>query len=269
MGKPSFNRPATADTALLDLAIGLVKRAAIEILAVRRRGFQVERKADHSVVTDADKAAEAIILGGLRAALPGCSVVSEEETAAGTISKPSPEFWLVDPLDGTREFSAGGSDFAVNIGLVRDGHPVLGVVATPATGDIFSGIAGLGAWRQNDTHRTAIVTRPCPPEGLTVVASFHHGDTALLDAFLAEHIVARVIHCGSSLKFCRLAEGQADVYPRFGRTMEWDTCAPHAVLLAAGGSVQAADGSQFRYGKPGWDNPHFIAWGARSDQPAR
>jgi 3'(2'), 5'-bisphosphate nucleotidase len=152
----------------------------------------------------------------------------------------------------------------VNVGLVREGAPVLGVVAVPATGEIFGGIAGSGAWRQKDGRRSPIYARPCPAEGLTVVASRHHGDPALLEDFLAGRTVARVVNFGSSLKFCRIAEGQADLYPRFGRTMEWDTCAPHAVVVAAGGSVETLDGRPLRYGKPGWENPHFVCRGAVS-----
>jgi 3'(2'), 5'-bisphosphate nucleotidase len=251
------------DSSLLALATELADRAGATIRAIRDRGFQVHRKADHSVVTEADHAAEAIILAGLRAALPGCLVVAEEEAAGGRTSRATAEFWLVDPLDGTREFTGGGDDFAVNIGLVRNGTPVLGVVGVPATGEIYGGIVGVGAWRQKDGHRVPIAVRPVPTEGLTVVASRHHGDQARLDSFLGGRTVARVVNFGSSLKFCRVAEGQADLYPRFGRTMEWDTCAPQAVLQAAGGKVDTLDGEPLRYGKPGWDNPHFVCWGAR------
>lgn len=251
------------DLALLDLAAGLAERAGAEIRAIRDRGFEVHRKADHSDVTEADHAAEAIILAGLRQALPGCIVVAEEEVAGGKLIAATAEFWLVDPLDGTREFTSGGDDFAVNIGLVRNGKPVLGVVGVPATGELFGGIVGIGAWRSKDGIRTKIAARTPPPDGLTVVASRHHGDQTRLDAFLAGRTVRQVVNFGSSLKFCRLAEGQADLYPRFGRTMEWDTCAPHAVLLAAGGSVETLDSEPLRYGKPGWDNPHFVCWGAR------
>jgi 3'(2'), 5'-bisphosphate nucleotidase len=251
------------DPALLALAADLAERAGAAIRAIRDRGFEVHRKADQSVVTEADHAAEAIILAGLRQALPGCTVIAEEEAASGKITQATPEFWLVDPLDGTREFTSGGDDFAVNIGLVRNGKPVLGVVGVPATGEIFSGIVGIGAWRRKDGQTTPIAARRPPPEGLTIVASRHHGDQVRLDAFLAGRMVAEVVNFGSSLKFCRLAEGQADLYPRFGRTMEWDTCAPHAVLEAAGGSVQTLDGQPLRYGKPGWDNPHFVCWGVR------
>jgi 3'(2'), 5'-bisphosphate nucleotidase len=252
----------TNDPSLLALATGLAERAGAEIRSIRDRGFQVHHKADHSVVTEADHAAEAIILAGLRQALPGCAVVAEEEVAGGKIAAATAEFWLVDPLDGTREFTGGGDDFAVNIGLVRNGRPVLGVVGVPATGEIYSGIVGVGAWRRKDGQTTPIATRRPPPEGLTVVASRHHGDQARLDAFLGGRTVARVVNFGSSLKFCRLAEGQADLYPRFGSTMEWDTCAPQAVLEAAGGSVETLDGNPLRYAKSGWANPHFICRGA-------
>ena len=252
------------DASLLDLAARLAERAAAEIRAIRDRGFKVHRKADHSDVTEADHAAEAIILAGLRQALPGCTVVAEEEIAAGKRIAATEQFWLVDPLDGTREFTSGGDDFAVNIGLVRNGRPVLGVVGVPATGEMFGGIVGVGAWRgRGGAMRSPIAARVPPTDGLTVVASRHHGDQARLDNFLAGRKVREVVNFGSSLKFCRLAEGRADLYPRFGRTMEWDTCAPHAVLLAAGGRVETLDGAPLHYGKPGWDNPHFVCWGAR------
>jgi 3'(2'), 5'-bisphosphate nucleotidase len=189
-------------------------------------------------------------------------VVAEEEIATGHVAAAAAEFWSVDPLDGTREFADGRDDFAVNIGLVRGGRPVLGVVAVPATGVIYGGIVGVGAWLQSaDGARVAITTRAVPDDGLTVVASRHHGDQAQLDRYLFGRTIARTVNFGSSLKFCRVAEGQADVYPRFGRTMEWDTCSPQAVLEAAGGVVLTLDGAPLRYGKPGWDNPHFVCWG--------
>jgi 3'(2'), 5'-bisphosphate nucleotidase len=252
------------DLALVALATDLAERAGTEIRAIRDRGFQVHRKADRSVVTQADHAAEAIILAGLRQALPGCVVIAEEEAAAGKVTQVTAEFWLVDPLDGTREFTDGGDDFAVNIGLVRNGVPVLGVVGVPATGEIYGGIVGVGAWRLKNGQKTPITVRTPPHEGLTVVASRHHGDQATLDAFLDGRTVAQLVNSGSSLKFCRIAEGQADLYPRFGRTMEWDTCAPQAVLMAAGGAVETLDGQPLRYGKDGWENPHFVCWGART-----
>jgi 3'(2'), 5'-bisphosphate nucleotidase len=251
------------DNELLTLAAGLATEAGAAIMAIRDRGFQVQHKADRSVVTEADHAAEAIIVAGLRAALPGCTIVAEEEVAAGKVTAATRVVWLVDPLDGTREFTGGGDDFAVNIGLVRDGRPVLGIVGVPATGEIFGGIVGEGAWRQKDGVRSVIAVRTPPLAGLTVVASRYHGNQTQLDAFLGGRAVAEVVNFGSSLKFCRVADGRADLYPRFGRTMEWDTCAPQAVLEAAGGSVLTLDGRPLGYAKPGWDNPHFVCWGKR------
>jgi 3'(2'), 5'-bisphosphate nucleotidase len=249
------------DAALLELASGLALRAAEVILAIRARGFAVSRKADRSVVTEADRAAEVIIAAGLREAVPEIPVIAEEEVADGLAFVATPSFWLVDPLDGTREFTDGNDDFAVNIGLVRDGRMALGVVGVPATGELFGGIVGRGAWKRQGGIETPVRARRVPPEGLTVLASRHHGDTAQLDAFLAGRVVAKTVNFGSSLKFCRLAEGIADLYPRFGRTMEWDTAAPQAVLEAAGGTVRTLDGQPMRYGKPGWENPHFVCTG--------
>jgi 3'(2'), 5'-bisphosphate nucleotidase len=249
------------DDELISLAAMLALAAGAAILEVRRRGFDVERKEDRSPVTEADRAAEALIVAGLREAVPDIPVIAEEEVAAGRIMQPAPTYWLVDPLDGTREFAAGNDEFAVNIGLVRDGRPLLGVVAIPATGELFSGIVGRGACKQIGAHRTPISARLPPEEGLTVLASRYHGSSTRLDEFLRGKRVAKVINFGSSVKFCRLAEGVADLYPRFGRTMEWDTCAPQAVLEAAGGTVRTFDGEQLRYGKPGWENPHFVCTG--------
>jgi 3'(2'), 5'-bisphosphate nucleotidase len=249
------------DADLLALSVRLAEQAGDAIRAIRDRGFDVQRKADHSVVTEADHAAEALILAGLRTSLPGCLVVAEEEVAGGAVHEATEEFWLVDPLDGTKEFSSGGPDFAVNIGLVRSGRPVLGVVGVPARHEVFSGIVGAGAWLHRNGTRTPIAARLPPAEGVTVVASRHHGDPEQLQAFLSGRSVAKVVNFGSSLKFCRLAQGEADLYPRLGRTMEWDTCAPQAVLEAAGGSVRTLDGKPLLYGKSGWDNPHFVCRG--------
>jgi len=213
------------------------------------------------VVTEADRAAETIITAGLLAAAPEIPVIAEEAMAAGAVFTASRCFWLVDPLDGTREFADGSDDFTVNIGLVQDGRVALGVVGVPATGELFGGIAGAGAWKRRGGVETRIHARRVPEEGLTMLASRNHGDTARLAAFLAGRVVAKTMNYGSSLKFCRLAEGIADLYPRFGRTMEWDTAAPQAVLEAAGGTVCTLDGLPLRYGKPGWENPHFVCTG--------
>lgn len=249
------------DPALLALAARLAEQAGAAILAVRASGFAVEQKEDFSPVTEADRAAEAIIVAGLRAATPDIPVIAEEEVAGGRITAPAHTCWLVDPLDGTREFASGKDEFVVNIGLVRDSGMALGVVFIPALGELFTGIVGVGAWKRDRTGTRAIHTRAPPEAGLTVVASRLHGDAGQLHQFLAGRRVAQTINFGSALKFCRLAEGVADLYPRFGRTMEWDTAAPQAVLEAAGGRVVTTDGAALRYAKPGWENPHFICWG--------
>jgi 3'(2'), 5'-bisphosphate nucleotidase len=249
------------DAALLELAADLALQAGVAILKIRARGFDVTRKEDRSPVTEADHAAEAIIAAGLRAAEPDIPVIAEEEVAGGRITAATSQFWLVDPLDGTREFAAGNDEFAVNIGLVRDGIAVLGVVGIPAVGELFGGILGKGAWKRTTAGQVPVSARLPPDEGVTVLASRYHGSSERLDAFLHGKKVARVINFGSSVKFCRLAEGIADLYPRFGRTMEWDTCAPQAVLEAAGGTVSSFEGERLRYGKSGWENPHFVCTG--------
>ena len=249
------------DEALISLAARLALEAGATILRVRERGFDVMRKEDRTVVTEADHAAEAIIVAGLREAVPDMPVIAEEEVSAGRITPPTAQYWLVDPLDGTREFAAGNDEFAVNIGLVRNGRPALGVVAVPAAGELFGGIVGHGAWKRVGSTQTAVSARIPPEEGLTVLASRYHGNSTRLDDFLRDKRVAKLINFGSSVKFCRLAEGIADLYPRFGRTMEWDTCAPQAVLEAAGGTVRTMEGTELLYGKPGWENPHFVCTG--------
>jgi 3'(2'), 5'-bisphosphate nucleotidase len=249
------------DTELLSLAVRLVWAASAEIIAVRDAGFTVDEKADHTPVTRADLAAERVIVEGLRAATPDIPVIAEEEMAAGRITAPEQTFWLVDPLDGTREFAAGRAEFAVNIGLIRGGVAVLGAVGAPADRMVFSGIVGIGAWKASSTETVQISARTVPPDGLTVMASRHYADDPALRSLLAEHKVAALTNIGSALKFLALAEGKADFYPRLGRTMEWDTAAPQAVLEAAGGAVLTRAGAPLRYGKPGFENPDFFCWG--------
>jgi 3'(2'), 5'-bisphosphate nucleotidase len=250
------------DTSLLALAFELAARAGETILAVRAHGFETMHKADASPVTLADQKAEELIVAGLRAATPDVPVVAEEEVAAGYVPPSAAGFWCVDPLDGTREFTTGRDDFAVCIGLVRDGRPVLGVVGAPAKGVIYGGIVGHGAVKRSVTGEQPIAARLPPAEGIAVVASRFHGKDARMAPFLAARHVASTLNIGSALKFCLLAEGLADLYPRFGTTMEWDTCAAQAVLEAAGGSVRLVEGDRvLGYGKPGWVNPHFYAMG--------
>ena len=249
------------DNALLSLAADLARQAGAAILAVRARGFDVLAKRDASPVTAADTAAEAIIVRGLRAVTPDIPVIAEEEVAGGLVTAAAAAFWLVDPLDGTREFAAGRDEFTVNIGLVRHGRAWLGAVGVPALGELFGGIVGRGAWKRTGAGEAAICARVPPTDGLAVMASRHYANDPRLESFLAGRRVASVTNIGSALKFCRLAEGAADVYPRFGRTMEWDTAAPQAVLEAAGGTVRTLEGAPFSYGKPGWENPPFVCTG--------
>ena len=248
---------------MLELAAGLAEAAGREILRVRAAGFDVAEKADASPVTVADTAAERIILEGLRRETPEIPVIAEEEVAAGRVTEPGARFWLVDPLDGTREFAAGRDEFVVNVGLVIEGRTVLGAVAAPAQGAVYGGIVGQGAWRQDARGRQPIAARIPPAEGMTVYASRHYANDPALASLLAKLKVARLTNIGSALKFCRLAEGAADFYPRLGRTMEWDTAAPQAVLEAASGAVLTLDEAPLLYGKPGFENPHFMCFGRR------
>jgi 3'(2'), 5'-bisphosphate nucleotidase len=219
-------------------------------------------KADGSPVTAADQAAEDIILPKLRALTPDIPVVSEEEASKGlTPDVTGSRFWLVDPLDGTKEFISGNGEFTVNIALVENGAPVLGVVVIPAIQQTYAG-AGPGTATLKDSQgERAITVRTVPEAGLVVVGSRSHGDAAAMDKFLAGRRVADFRAAGSSLKLCLIAAGEADLYPRLGTTMEWDIAAGHAVLAAAGGRVECADGAPFRYGKPDYRNPHFAAYG--------
>ena len=237
--------------------------AAREIMRIYAGELGERTKADKSPVTDADHAAEAIIVKGLRAITPDATVVAEEEMAAGRVPRMNGgPFWLVDPLDGTKEFIKRNGEFTVNIALVDKGKPVLGIVLAPATGTLWRGIAGHGAdKREGDGPFTAIQTRPAPVNGLTACASRSHSIYNDLDIWFRNNnlTVADRVQAGSSLKFCLIAEGKADIYPRFGPTNEWDTAAGQGVLEAAGGEVVTTDGRPLVYGKPGFGNPHFIA----------
>ncbi len=244
---------------LLDAVAQIARRAGDVILEIYRTDFAVRGKSDASPVTEADERAEGVIVPALEALAPGVPVVAEEAVAAGRIPQVGDWFWLVDPLDGTKEFISRNGEFTVNVALVHQGRPVLGVVLAPALGRLFAGVVGQGAWLEEAGSRRAIRCRAVPADGLTVVASRSHGDAAALDAFLAGRKVAALANAGSSLKLCLVAAGEADLYPRLGRTMEWDIAAGHAVLAAAGGRVNTLAGAPLGYGKPGFDNPHFVA----------
>ena len=247
---------------MIDLltAVERIARAAGEqILRVYGRDFAVRTKADDSFLTEADEAAEAVITPALQALLPGVPVVAEEAASRGETPAVGGRFWLVDPLDGTREFVARNGEFTVNIALIDQGQPVLGVVLAPALGRLYAGLVGVGAWLEEGGVRRAIRCRDVPAEGATVVASRAHGDVPALAEWLQGHAVARRTGAGSALKFGLVAAGEADLYPRFGRTMEWDTAAGHALLRAAGGEVLTLDGRPLAYAKPGFENPDFVA----------
>ena len=248
--------------ALLANLVPLIRDAGQVIMDIYATDFDVTKKGDDSPVTQADQRAEDVILAGLTRLAPGIPVVAEEAVSAGKIPEVSDRFFLVDPLDGTKEFISRNGEFTVNIALIEQGRTVLGLVYAPAIGRLFGGVVGQGAWLEDAQGRRPIQCRAVPAEGLTVVASRSHGDETALDAFLGGRTVASRTNAGSSLKLCLVAAGEADLYPRLGRTMEWDIAAGDAVLRAAGGRVTVvADGADLRYGKPGWDNPHFAAAG--------
>lgn len=256
--------PKPADAKLIGPLLDLARAAGDVILRVYASDFEVRGKSDSSPVTLADEQAERLILAGLARLDPSTPVVAEEAVAAGQVPVVGQRFWLVDPLDGTREFVDRNGEFTVNLALIDGGEPVLGVVFAPVIGRLFACARGEGAFEVDaDGHRRDIRCRKVPAEGLTVLASRSHGDGAALDDWLAGQRVAAVKTAGSSLKLCLLAAGEADAYPRFGRTMEWDIGAGHAVLAAAGGSVLTLHGDALRYGKPGFENPHFVAWAQR------
>jgi 3'(2'), 5'-bisphosphate nucleotidase len=247
---------------LLDAVTALVHEANALVLSIYQSAFAVNAKADASPVTEADVQAEALITAGLRRLAPDIALVAEEAVAAaGCVPDCGARFWLVDPLDGTREFVSRNGEFTVNVALIEHGEPVLGVVGIPVQDRVYAGARGQGAWVEDARGRRPLACRKVPAEGATVVASRSHGDEGALQAFLAGRQVAGVVHAGSSLKLCLIAAGEADLYPRHGRTMEWDIAAGHAVLSAAGGAVLDLHGLPLRYGKPGLENPHFVARG--------
>ena len=248
---------------LLPAITALAHRAGAAILEIYATDFDHDTKADESPVTAADLAAEEIIEAGLAGISPDTPLVAEEAASQGHLPDISGgRFWLVDPLDGTREFLSRNDEFTVNIALIVDRLPVIGVVHVPALGLTYTGVSGGGATLAVDGRSAnSIHIRTAPPEGVVIVASRRHGDPEAIDKLLRGHPVSGRKTAGSSLKFCLVAAGEADVYPRFGRTMEWDTAAGHAVLAAAGGQVTDAQGNPLTYGKPGFENPPFIAWG--------
>jgi 3'(2'), 5'-bisphosphate nucleotidase len=255
------------------LAVGRVQ------LRHRQAGVRVSAKSDNSPVTRADQESEVIILAALRRIAPGIPIVAEEASAAGQVPGVGRHFFLVDPLDGTREFIAGRDEFTINIALIEDGAPVFGLVYAPALGDLFlthepgraayANVAADGPAIAIEPHRfKTIRVRPPSPSALVAVASRSHMNAETV-TFLERYLIASHTSAGSSLKFCLVAKGEADVYPRLGRTCEWDTAAGHAILAAAGGTVVTLDGQPLRYGKAAaqFINPDFVAWGGQPLPP--
>lgn len=260
--------PADAE-ALIAVLKMIAERAGKVILAYYAEGEEVvvTEKADTSPVTEADEAAEEFIIEALAKLTPDIPVVAEEQVAAGQVPDVAGgRFWLVDPLDGTKEFLNRNGEFTVNIALVDQGTPIAGVVHAPALAMTWTGTCGSNGEKRavfsnTDQPPMDIRVREIPEDGAVVVASRRHGSGEEMDRFLADYTVKEMVNAGSSLKFCLVATGRADLYPRFGRTMEWDTAAGHAVLLAAGGEVKTLDGKPLAYGKAGFENPYFYAVG--------
>jgi 3'(2'), 5'-bisphosphate nucleotidase len=260
---------ATVDHALMAALTVAVGRAAAATLAIARTDFDVRAKADRSPVTDADERSQSILLDAVARIMPGTTVISEEmptlPTSVGEM------FVLIDPLDGTKEYVGGSGEYTVNLAVVRAGRPVAGFLAVPAAGLLYRGIAGLGAERLHIrpdgglADPAPIRTRAAPIGGLVSTISRSHLDPATVA--LLDRVGAKTrLPCGSALKFCRVAEGAADLYPRLATTCEWDVAAGHALVEAAGGAVTSPSGAPLRYGNgaAGYRVPAFIAWGDRS-----
>ena len=250
--------------ALVPELVAIARRASQEILRIYDKGFAVRDKADATPLTEADEASEILILSSLKALTPGIPAFGEEAVSRGEANADSlpPRYWLVDPLDGTREFVSRNGEFAICIGLIEARRPILGVIHAPVA-NVTWGAAGTGTaavWRGDDGPQPIHARRP-PSSGLVAIQSRSHGDRSAVEALCAEHGVTDIRILGSALKFGHLAEGLADFYPRFGPTMEWDTCAGHAILEAAGGRLETMGGGPLLYGKPGFRNPDFLARG--------
>ena len=240
----------------------VARRAGAVVMEVYGSDFAVRAKDDASPVTAADERAEAIILPELARLAPNVPIVAEEAVAAGRIPEVGGHFWLVDPLDGTKQFIQRNGEFTVNIGLVVDGMPRVGVVLAPALGLLWSAEGpGTATAVDDNGRRRAIACRPAPAHGARVLTSRSNMNPEGMARWLADKPGATFSLLGSSLKMCRVAEGAADFYPRFGPTSEWDTAAAHAVLLAAGGRIETFDGKPLGYGKQRFLNPDFLARG--------
>lgn len=236
--------------------------AGEEILRVAQAPITASKKDDQSPVTAADHVANQLIVARLAQLTPTVAIVSEEGDQV--LDNPDRPFWLVDPLDGTKEFIAGNGEYTVNIALIEQRRPVLGVIHTPTQRRTYFSFGRNKAFRQDDDGNVVPITsRPVNAQKVTAAISRSHLDKTT-QQYLEQQGVTATRQMGSSIKFCLIAEGDADIYPRFGPTMEWDTAAGHAILIAAGGDVTTTDGSALIYAKPGFRNPGFIARGLSS-----
>jgi 3'(2'), 5'-bisphosphate nucleotidase len=252
----------TQEEQLLDTARRAALAAGEAIMRVYAEEFDVRHKLDKTPVTEADLAAERMIVAMLKEAFPEIPIVSEELVEAEGLPPSAARFWVVDPLDGTREFVAKNGEFSVCIGLVENGCPVLGVLHGPAVGLTYAAYGPGTATRQRGGGAIEpIRARAAPAEGFVVVHSRSHENSRRVGEFLQNYPVLERRKCGSALKFGLIAAGEADMYPRFGTTMEWDTAAGQAILEAAGGRVETLAGAPLTYGKPGLKNDGFVAWG--------
>ena len=247
---------------MLDIVCRTAVLAGEAILKVYAEEFDVRHKTDKTPVTEADLAAERIIVDRLMSAFPDIPCIAEELCESEGMPPCCDRFWAIDPLDGTREFVARNGEFAVLIALVEEGRPVLGVVHGPAVGLTYAACGlGTATRRRRGGAPERIHARITPPDGLVVIHSRSHENSRRLAEFLVYYPVRERKSCGSALKFGVIAAGEADLYPRFGTTMEWDTAAGQAILEAAGGRVETLNGAPLAYGKPGFKNDGFLAWG--------
>lgn len=248
-------------SSILPDVIKIADEASEKVLHIYQSDFKVNYKEDHSPITAADIASHDIIVKGLRQISRDIPVLSEEGAEIPWEERKKwRRFWLIDPIDGTKDFTQRTGEFTVNIAMIEDGEPVMGVVTAPVLKEAFWGIKGEGAHMRDRTGRVRRIRVAEPKDTLRVVASKNHlnDETRAFIETLGAH---ETVQAGSSLKFCRIAEGHADIYPRMGPTSEWDTAAAHAVLVAAGGKVQTPEGQPLVYGKENILNPNFIAAG--------
>jgi 3'(2'), 5'-bisphosphate nucleotidase len=250
-----------ANKELLNKVIDIAWEASKAVLDIYQSDFEYSMKSDGSPLSTADSRSHEIICEKLRALSPNTPIISEESSDLDTIAyQDVHSFWLVDPLDGTKEFIKKNGEFTINIALIEANKPTLGVVLAPVLNILYAGLDGDEAFKIDALGRKqSIRVNNSFEDGVSVVSSRSHGDQTAMNAYLINQKVIQTLAVGSSLKFCKVAEGAAHIYPRLGRTMEWDTAAGHGVLLAAGGVVECLNGTMLSYGKKDFANPHFVA----------